>query len=902
MLDGLLSRLRTMFRRDRIASEMEEELRLHLDQSTELMIRRGMAPDAARLAARRAMGNTTVMAEDARAARGTSAIDDVRRDVQYALRALTRTPGFTAVVIVTLALGFGVNGALFAVLKRAMSPTSIADAGTWLRIPDHWSWEDYLRISNGTRTMTEWSASAEEIVLLAADSRDQDPETIRAEFVTDGFFPSLRGRAALGRVFSPADVAPPVGIPTAVLSHSFWRRRFNSDSSIIGRNIRLSDGQPFGVIGVMPERFTGTSMRPPDVWLPLGTRARLPNTDDLRGSNATNWFGPSGRRFLGIQARLAPGTNLAAAQAELRLRIEHVSSGGDSTRGRETASRMHPATQSGINGAEEVAGVALVLGAAFSVLLIASVTVANLMLARAAARRREMGVRLALGASKSRVVRSWMTECFVLSLVAAAAGMLIASWTMRAIVLGPTFTSLLKGGDPLILAAALAPDASAFVYLVLLSIPSTLVFGLVPALRATRHDPLTTMRGGTNSTGSTGGAEPVYLRRGLVISQVALTTVLLLVSAMMVRGVQETGRIDPGFNRKDVIAVSPTLVHSGYDSVRADRFMTEFLGRLSTVTGVQLITRGSVPMENAIWATVTRPDETLSGKTEWNGTINVVSENYFEALDIHIVRGRTFTRAEVLNNATVAVISERTAETLWPDQEPIGKVISAKTLDQHARKELRDGTFAQTLVVGVARDAQMNGVGLWPRRYVYVPGDYGTPMVRTNGDPEVSNRVRAMIRLIDPNVIVNLRTLDEALWESSGWLESARLMTNAAAGMGILSLLMAVVGLFGLTAYAVEQRTREFGVRMALGAGATSVLRLVAGQSLRMVAIGASFGVVAGIATSGLLRSQLFGAGSNDPFTFVLVVLLLAVVSLLACGIPAWRATRVDPMVALRTD
>jgi predicted permease len=901
MFDALVARVRSVLRRDTVAREMEEELRQHLDESTDLLIRRGISPDEARLAAKQAMGSRTVIAEDARDARGARALDDVRRDVQYALRALARTPWFTVVVVITLALSFGVNGAIFAVLKRAMSPTSIPDARTWLEIPDHWSWEDYQRISTRTTTMTDWSASANEVVLLGADTRDQDPQTIRAEFVTDGFLPSLRARAALGRAFSPAEVAPPIGIPVAVLSHSLWRRRFNSDSSIIGRPIRLADGQPFEVIGVMPQTFTGSSLRPPDVWLPLGTRARLPDTDDMRGTLATNWFGPTGRRYIFLHARLAQGTSLSAARAELRLRIDQIAV-GDSNRGRDVSSYMHPATQSGINGPDEFAGVALVLGAAMSVLLIASVTVANLMLARAAARRREMGVRLALGASRGRVLRSWMTECFVLSLLAAVVGLAIASWTVRAIVLGPTFTSLVKDGDPLVLAAALAPDASVFVYLVLISIPSTLVFGLVPALRATRDDPLTTMRAGANSTGSTSGVERVYLRRGLVISQIALTTVLLLASAMMVRGVDEVSRVDPGFNRHDVIAVSPTLVHSGYDSVRAGRFMEEFLGRLGTIPGVRQVTRGDVPMENTPLALVTRPNENVPSETEWNGSMNAVSENYFEALDLEIVRGRTFTRAEVLNSLPVVVISQRTAETLWPDQEPIGKVISVKILDAYARTALKDGRFDQARVVGVVQDAQMTGVGLWPRRYVYVPSDHGTPMLRTNGDPQVATRVRALTRQIDPNVIVTVRTLEEAIWASSGWLESAKLITNSAAGMGILSLLMAVVGLFGLTAYAVEQRTREFGVRMALGAGAASVLRLVTGQSLRMVAIGGAIGLLAGMAMGGILRSQLLGASANSWPVFVLVVSLLAFVSILACVIPAWRATRVDPLVALRTD
>jgi macrolide transport system ATP-binding/permease protein len=903
MLEGLLSRLRTMFRRDRIASEMEEELRQHLDESTELMVRRGMSPDEARLAARNQLGNATIIAEDARAALGGRVVDDLRRDLQHGIRALRRTPGFTAVVIVTLALGFGVNGAIFAVLKGAMTPKSIAEAETWLNIPDHWSWEDAQRIGRDMRSMTEWSVTADETVVLGGDARGHDPRTIRAQFVTDGFIPSLRGRAALGRIFAPSDVVPPIGNPVAVLSHSLWRRRFNSDSSIIGRDIRLADGQPFVVIGVMPERFTGLSLAPPDLWLPLGTRARLPDADDTRDGAAANWFGPSGRRFLFLHARLAPGASLAAARSELRLRIEQVSAPADSTRGRDVASYTNLATRLPINGADDMAFVGLVLGAAISVLLIASVTVANLMLARAAARRREMGVRLALGASRGRVLRSWMTECSVLSLAAAVVGVVMASWTVRTIVLGPTFSALVRDGDPLVYLAALAPDASVFMYLVLLSIPSTLVFGLVPALRATRQDPLTTMRGASASgAGSTVSTGRVFLRRGLVVSQVALTMVLLLTSAMMVRGVQVMSRVDTGFNRDHVIAVSPKLVHSGYDSVRADRFMEELLGRLASVPGVRQVTRGNVPMHDRTFAFITNPNEPVPGERTSNGHINSVSETFFDVLDIEIVRGRTFTRAEVLNRVPVAVISESTGETLWPDQEPIGKVISATSLDQYSRKELRDGTFAQARVIGVARDAQMSGFGMYPRRYVYLPGDHATPMLRTNGDPEVMNRVRAMTRLIDPNVIVDVRTLDQAVLTSSGWVESARLIANSAASAGILSLLMALVGLFGLTSYMVEQRTREFGVRMALGARSGSVLRLVAGQSLRLVAIGAAIGVVSGIAMTGLLRSAMFGLRNTEPLMYVLIVVLLAAVSILACGIPAWRATRVEPMVALRTD
>ena len=900
MFDAFLTRLRNLVRRDAVIDEMEQELRYHLEESTSLLVKRGVPPDEAQRDAAKAFGNLTTVREDARLSRGDSFIDGLRRDVRYGLRALGRTPGFTLVVIVTLALGFGVNGAIFAVLKGAMTPQAIVDPSTWLNIPDHWSWEEFQQLRSDTRTMSEWSAADEETVLLGGDA-GRDPRTIRAQFVTEGFFPSLRARPALGRMFTPVDVAPPIGVPVAILSHSFWRRQFNSDSTIIGRDILLADGQPFTVVGVMDERSTGTTFAPPDVWLPLGTRARLPETDDRQVAAPANWFGPSGRRLLFIHARLAHGASLPAARNELRLRIDQMSAADDSTRGSTVASYTQLATRLPINGADDMALVGLVLGAAISVLLIASVTVANLMLARAASRRREMGVRLALGASRARVVRSWMVECSALSLVASLFGVVLAGWTVRVIVLGPTFRALSRDCDPLVYLAAMAPDTTVLLYLILLSIPTTLVFGLVPALRTTRLDPLAAMRGGSGA-GRAVADERVRLRRGLVVAQVALTMVLLLTSTMMVRGVQVMSHVDTGFNRDGVVAVTPKLAQSGYDSARAQRFTEEFLARLTTVPGVKQVTRGSVPMRAPMLARIQRPDDPVSTEVVGNGTINAVTETYFDVLGIDIVRGRGFTGAEVQHQVPVAIVSESTAEILWPDQEPIGKTISLTASDQYSRKQLRDGTFAQARVIGVARDAQLTAFGMYPRRYAYVPGDYATPLLRTNGDPEVASRVRALTRSIDPNVIVDVATLDQVILTSSGWLESARLIANSAASAGVLSLVMALVGLFGLTGYVVEQRTREFGVRMALGAHAGSVVRLVAWQSLRLVAMGAAIGLSAGFVLARVLRSAMYGLENTQAWIYLVLLTLLAIVSVLACGIPAWRATRVDPMTALRTD
>ena len=427
--------------------------------------------------------------------------------------------------------------------------------------------------------MTEWSAGADEVVLLGADTPEQDPETVRAAVrhrrILSG---APRARRHGSGVHAGRSGASHRG-PSVVLSHrcgvvdstaippssgatSAWQMDSRSPSSASCR-----DCSP------------DLDLRAPDLWLPLGTRARLPFTGDKGQTGGTpNWFGAGGTPFMFIHARLAPGARLEAAQSELRLLVERQSP-HEATR-REAATSRRTCTRPpsrGSTGPGEMAGVGLVLGAAISVLLIASVTVANLMLARAAARRREMGVRLALGASRFRVVRSWMTECFLLSLVSAAAGVVIAWWTLRAILLSPTFTQTAARAEiPDHCARHGAGCVGARLPGGPLPFPVRSSSASCRALRATRQDPIATMRG--SAAGATQGLERVFLRRGLVVSQVALTTVLLLASAMMVRGVQEASTIDPGFNRHDVIAVSPSLAHNGYDSVRTARFMEEFRG------------------------------------------------------------------------------------------------------------------------------------------------------------------------------------------------------------------------------------------------------------------------------------------------------------------------------------
>lgn len=901
MLHGLLDRIRSVVRRGAVEAEMDEEMQEHLARATELFMRRGMTEQQAATEARRQFGNRGVIEEDARDARGVRWAESFRRDTRRGMRAILRTPGFAFVVVLTLGLGFGVNSALFSVMKAVTTFTTVPEPETWVNIPALWSWSGFALLRDSSRTLTSLTASAEAPVVMGSMTTDGDPIEVRARFVSEGYFAALRGRPLRGRVFLPDETAPPVGAPVAVLSYRFWDLRFARDTGVIGQSVRLGDGQPFTIVGVMPRDFTGPSPRSPDLWLPLGARARLPGDADRAGTPGDHtWFGADGAEFLFIAGRLRAGATLPALRAELTVLGPRMAP-GDTARGRDIA----PAIRAlGIRAVDstggELAAIGLVFAAALSVLLIACVTVANLMLARAAARRRDMGVRLALGASRRRVVAEWMVECLLLALAGALVGLWLSWWTTRLVVTSHAFVSMVDGGDPEVFARMFSPSPGVAVALVCLAFLSTLVFGLVPALRATRSDPLTTLRD-SGSSGQAMRLDGVRLRGGLVVSQVALTLVLMLAAGMMLRGVLAATRLDPGFDHRTVYAVSPRLTLSGYDSLRARLFHEEFIARARSVGGVQNVTRGHVPMENAAAATIGLPGDAQPERPYGNGSFNAVSETFFETLGIEIVRGRGFTAAEVRTEAPVAVVSASTARLLWPDAEPIGQLVSVVPRVRGGVGQPEVGRFDQARVIGVAADARMNNLAAVSRRYVYVPGDYGTVMIRV-GDPGTIEGLRRLARGIDPDVAVSIRSLEDVVWHSSGWLESARLLSSIAASVGALSLLMAVVGLFGLTAYAVEQRTREFGVRMALGAQSGSVVRLVAGESLRLVVVGAVIGLLGGIAGGGVLRNFLFGVRAVDPSAFAIVTAVLVVVAMVSCYLPARRATRVDPMVALRAD
>lgn len=899
MFDALRVGLRSALRREALERELDEETRLHLDRSTELHMARGLSRAEAEVAARRDFGNLGVIKEEARDARGVRFLDELRRDVRYALRTLARSPGFATVMVLTLALGFGVNAALFSLFKIVMRPSPVAEASTLVDFPIYLTYADYVHLRDNTRSLSSVLVHSNESTVLA-DSAGRDPEEVGGEFVSGNFFSELRGRPLLGRVFAPDEVAVPGGAPVVVLSYRFWSRRFGRDSSIVGGIVRLAGGKPFTVIGVMPREFAGADRHTPALWLPLGQREQFPAY--YHGAAPVDgWFGQGEKFWLSVQGRIGRRHSLKDVRTEVQLLLSQRNSGREPEMASEVAARLYLANNSGINSRSEMLGVGMVFGATIAVLLIACATVANLTLARATTRRREFGIRLSLGAARWRVVRQLLTESGVMALLAAALGVLLAWGTLHALVVSGGLGAMLEDGDPGLVAERLRPDTSVVAFMMILSLLSAVAFGLAPALRSTRGDLVTSVREG----GALGGAatDRSRLRSVLVISQVALTMVLLLACGLLLRSLVRVTSLDLGYDRARVLSVQPVLHLAGYDSLRIRAFYGALEARLATHRGVERLSHGYIPVYVRALAEISVPGQAVAtDKRQARTYFNTVSTDFFATLGIRLVRGRPFSDVEVRDQRPVAVVSEATARALWPDRDPIGQVVSIVPYGKAADFGL-EGRFVGARVVGVARDAQMIKLGMVDRMYAYLPGNDGALLVRTSRPAaELAGEIRALVRSIDPDLIVNTRSLQEILMSGGSVVEGARVASVFAAGVGLLSLVLAVVGLFGVTAYSVAQRTREFGIRMALGADRRGVLRLVVRQGLGLVAVGAVLGVLGGAAGSRVLSAMLFGLSPLDPVAYVAVAFFLGGVALVACYVPARAATRVDPVRALRAE
>jgi predicted permease len=847
MLDDVLYRLRALFRRRATEEDLDAELRFHLDFESTKLTARGQTPHDARRAANLLLGGLEQTKEQCRDARGLRGWDESIQNLRYAWRTLVRYPGFSVIAILTMTLGIGVNTALLTIINATLfRPMPVANPENFYEVgAGHLVTAGDMRIfEEQARTVRQLAASRWVLPTLSDSG-----ELLHGNEVSANYFEALGINASIGRVFSRVSAGDANSI---VLSDSFWNRHFSRDPSAIGRGL-VFGGRRYAVIGVAEPRFIGTMPLVSDFWVLLSDAAVI-------GSNPVH-----------ITARLAPGIGKPQAEAELTQLYAR-------THPREV---VHPtpigladrSTFIPINAATATL-TALLIGCASIVLAIGCANLANLLLARAATRQREIAVRLSLGATRARIVRQLLTETTLISLLGGTASLLLSAG-----LLPPASRAIQARMPPLVgyWSLNLVPDFRVFLWTTGLCLIAGSFFGLIPALRATRAG----FSDGLREGGGQGAKwSRSRLRNSLVVAQVALCLVLLINAGILVRSLRNALMTDPGFDTDHTTIVQ-------YTSVAPETAVTpsQLLQRFSAYPGVTAAAATHVPLLG--FATVeVRTAKTVTPKVP----INQVTDSYFAALGIPILRGRSFTRREVSGNVPVIVVSEGAARRLFPGQDAVGQILT---------------TDRPRIVVGVARDTRSVRLAELDTAYLYTPLpphelDRGAHvLLRSNAASTLlSSAIRHDVGAI-PGAEVLVYSFDIALGYQ-------RLPAGAgaivAAVLGILALVLAVVGIYGVISYVVSQRTREVGIRIALGADRHDVVKLVLRQGMRLVAIGLVLGVSLAIPLSYVLRAALVGIQPLDPLTYTAVPLLLAIIALVAMANPTLRASRIQPVTALRHE
>jgi predicted permease len=842
-------------------------------------------------------------------------------DIRYGARALRKKPGFTLIAISTLALGIGLNAALFSVFNAfVLKPLPLRDPDRLVSFEGTtaqgerrrlFSYRDYLEYRNQTHTLSNVVAWNKVRVTLGDAPPSEDDlefaagyEYLFGQIVSGNYFTALGADMSQGRGFAPSDDEQPDQNPVVVLSHSCWARRFASDPAIVGKTIVLQ-GQAFTVIGVTARGFIGTTPDAPSFWAPLMMRDRLIQAG---GWGHKQWFTDRNTEAFTLLGTLATGVTREQAAAEIQLVTSRLAQSYPSEN-RITNLKLESAgTFVTLNEDVRLLVMPLLLGFGL-VLLIACANVANLLLARAAGRQREIALRLSLGASRFAVVRQLVTESLMLALAGGVAGLFLAVWSLS--VLYPIVLSTIPLPDGLAegISLNLAPDWRVFGFTFLLAAIAGVGAGLAPALQASNPELSNALKGEGSTFGNR--LSQSRLRSVLVVAQIAVCLALLIAAGLLVRNLQRVRTLDTGMSTAKVFSVATGLNQSAgakKDTEREIELRRQLAERLRVTPGVASVSFAyrqplSGSMENT---TMTMPGQSVDHPFEVR--FNFVSAEYFKTFAIQLTRGRPFTAQEANTNAPVVVISEATAERFWPKSNPIGKSFNL------AAGPARQETFGQGEtasayrayeVIGVARDARSRWIWEKDETFFYVPvaenNGFGRYLlVRTEGDPgNVIPNVRGMAQAIDPSLRTSARRIDDTLplqtapFRAVAWLSGV---------LGLLALLLASIGLYGVMAFVVTQRTHEIGIRVALGARPQQVIKMFLIQGLKMTAVGVVFGLVAGAAISRLLAALLIDVNALDPVAFVGVTALLGLVVLLAILVPARRATKVDPLVALRYE
>jgi len=890
MFGDLRHRMRALFRRGRVEGELEEELRFHLERQVQKYLEAGWSREEARRRAQLEFGGYEQVKEEYREARGVSFIETLARDVRYGLRMLTSNPGFSVVTILTLALGIGANTAIFSVVDAVLlRPLPYSDPNSLVMVwennsqhpnphntvspPDYLDWVGRNSVFSGMSGMVDVRSNL---------TGDGPPQEVIRQAVTANFFSVLGANPILGTGFT-AENNQPGHDNVLVLSYGFWKERFGGDSSVIGKTIALS-GHPMTVVGVAPENFhwfikdgslTGAK---PQMWSPW----IIP--DELHDRKNVG-------RFMTVVARLKPSVTVQQARAQMTTIAAQIA-------------QEHPDANGywGINVVtvrEQISGdlrpaLWILFGAVGFVLLIACANVSSLLLARAASREREVAIRTAMGASRLRIACQLLTESVLLATAGGGMGVALAVWGTDAL--------LAASPKNLLDLRAVSVDARILAFATGATLFAGLLFGFIPSFLSAHSSVSETLKEG--GRGASAGKRRGTTRSALVVVQMCLALVLLAGSGLLIRSFIRLAGVDPGFDSSHLLTFKVTLPGSKYGTdAKCLAFFQELLSRLSHLPGVRSVTMNSFPPFSGLGAAtgVHILSQPLGSLAELPvAAVRVVGLNYFSTMEIPVRAGRTFNEQELAEERHVVIINQAFADKYMPGVNPLGQkaVIYMKSNEESGNKPSE--------IVGVVGDVRQMGLNTpgeptvyWPHPELVYSGM--TILVRTSNDPlSLVSAARNELQQLDPEQpMAAVATMDQLLGDSLARSRFTMLLLTIFAA---IALALASVGIYGVIAYGVTQRTQEFGIRIALGAGRGDVLRLVLGQGTRLALLGIGLGVIFALTLSKFLGTLLYGVTATDPLTFAGVAILLGLVALAACYVPAHRATRVDPIETLRYE
>jgi putative ABC transport system permease protein len=874
-----------LFRRARTEKQIDAELRFHLDQQIADYIAAGMTPEEARRRARLEFGGLDQVKEQCRDVGAARFVETLIQDVRYGLRQLRRNPGFTAVAVITLALGIGANTAIFSVVNAVLlRPLPFQDSAHLVTIweaderdastiggpasyPDFFDWEAHNEVFGQMASFRTHSFTL---------ARTGQPIHLSGAIVSANLFSLLGVKPSLGRGFLPRENEPG-GNDAVILSHRLWQTQFGSDSGVLGHTIRLND-HSFAIIGVMPAGFEfPVQAEPAKLWVTMAVDAvGAPGNSPLTAQR--------GSHSLEVIGRLRKHVSIAQAQAALDTvarRLEKQYPGSNYHRG---AVKLVPEFQQILGNARAL--LLVLVGAVGIVLLIACVNVGNLMLARAMTRRKEIAVRAALGAGRVRIIRQLLTESILLSAIAGGLGGPLAFMATK------LFVSLSPGDIPRLNQTGV--DSHVLGFTLLVSFVTGVLFGLVPVIGASRPDLHESLKEGDRGLAHAMLGERT--RRSLVIAEVALAVVLLVGAGLLTQSLFGLLEVNPGFDPGKTLTFSLSLPDASYPSAKQVAFFSSLLPRIDALPGVTSVAAISpLPLSgDSRGANFEIEGQPLTIKEKPNANLRVITPDYFRTMRIPLLRGRVFSPEDRAKSRLVIIINETLARRFFGNENPIGQRIEVPL-----NGIMRD-------VVGVVGDVKHESLATESGPEVYLPyaqwtSSYMTVVVRTENNPRgIINATRKQVTLLDRDLpAFDVRTLDQYVTQSVAQPRFSALLLSS---FGILSLFLTAIGLYGVIGYTVAQRTHEIGIRMALGARKNDVFRMVIGQGLKLALLGLAIGITGALALTRFLSSLLYGVKPTDPLTFAVVSVILIAVALLACYIPARRAAKVDPMVALRHE